>query len=60
MFPDFYLLHLGLTRLCFLRVFNIVHSIGQCDRNCGLVVKVHGYIFRGPGSIPSHTRFSEK
>jgi hypothetical protein len=27
------------------------------DRLCGLVVKVFGYRFRGPGSIPGATRF---
>jgi hypothetical protein len=27
------------------------------DRLCGLVVKVPGYRFRGPGSIPGATRF---
>jgi hypothetical protein len=27
------------------------------DRLCGLVVKVPGYRFRGPGSIPDATRF---
>jgi hypothetical protein len=48
---------------------NIVHilaSVGvavfyvnflQRDRLCGLVVKVPGYRFRGPGSIPGATRF---
>jgi hypothetical protein len=30
------------------------------DRLCGLVVRVPGYISRGPGSIPGATRFSEK
>jgi hypothetical protein len=30
------------------------------DRLCGLVIRVPGYRFRGPGSIPSATRFSEK
>jgi hypothetical protein len=29
------------------------------DRLCGLVAKVPGYTFRGPGSIPGATRFSE-
>jgi hypothetical protein len=29
------------------------------DRLCGLVVRVPGYRFRGPGSIPVATRFSE-
>jgi hypothetical protein len=27
---------------------------------CGLVVKVPGYRYRGPDSIPGATRFSEK
>jgi hypothetical protein len=30
------------------------------DRLCGLVVRVPGYRFRGLGSIPGATRFSEK
>jgi hypothetical protein len=30
------------------------------DRLCRLVVRVPGYRFRGPGSIPGATRFSEK
>jgi hypothetical protein len=34
--------------------------IGQIDRLCGLVVRIPGYRFRGPGSIPGTTRFSEK
>jgi hypothetical protein len=33
------------------------HS-GDCL--CGLVARVPGYRSRGPGSIPSATRFSEK
>jgi hypothetical protein len=30
------------------------------DHLCGLVVRDPGYIFRGLGSIPGITRFSEK
>jgi hypothetical protein len=30
------------------------------DSLCGLVVRVPGYRFRGPGSIPGATTFSEK
>jgi hypothetical protein len=30
------------------------------DRLCGLMVRVPGYRYRGPGSIPGVTRFSEK
>jgi hypothetical protein len=30
------------------------------DRLCDLVVRVHGYISRGQGSIPIGTRFSKK
>jgi hypothetical protein len=30
------------------------------DRICGQVVRVPGYRFEGPGSIPGATRFSEK
>jgi hypothetical protein len=32
----------------------------HCDRLCDLVVRVLGYRFGGPGSIPGTTRFSEK
>jgi hypothetical protein len=30
------------------------------DRLCGLVVRVRGHRYIGPGSIPGFTRFSEK
>jgi hypothetical protein len=30
------------------------------DPLCGLIVRVPGYRFRGPGSIPGTVRFSEK
>jgi hypothetical protein len=30
------------------------------DRLCGPVFRVPGYRFRGPGSIPVTTRFTEK
>jgi hypothetical protein len=30
------------------------------DRLCGLVVRILGYRYGGPGSIPDTTRFSEK
>jgi hypothetical protein len=30
------------------------------DRLCGLVVRVLGYRFGGPGSIPGTTRYPEK
>jgi hypothetical protein len=38
----------------------ITASTKENDRLCGLVVKVLGYRFRGPGSIPGVTKFSEK
>jgi hypothetical protein len=34
--------------------------IRMVDRLCGLVVRVPVYRFRGPGSIPGATKFSEK
>jgi hypothetical protein len=37
-----------------------VSFTSKIDRLCGLVVIVPGYRFRGPGSIPGATRFSEK
>jgi hypothetical protein len=41
------------------RIF-VVPSMNEWDCLCGLVVRVPGYISRGPGSIPGATRFSEK
>jgi hypothetical protein len=35
-------------------------SLSMIDRLCGLVVRVLGYRFGGPGSIPGSTRFSGK
>jgi hypothetical protein len=32
----------------------------KVDRLCGVVARVPGYRFRGPGSIPGVTKFSEK
>jgi hypothetical protein len=32
----------------------------KSSRLCDLAVKVSGYKYRGPGSIPGATRFSEK
>jgi hypothetical protein len=43
--------------------FHLGHAysvITEIDRLCGLVVRVPGYRFRGPGSIPGATRFPEK
>jgi hypothetical protein len=42
---------------------NVLHQcklsrFKKCD--CGLVIRVSGYIYRGPGSIPDAARFSEK
>jgi hypothetical protein len=34
--------------------------IQNYDRLCGLVVRVSGYISRGPGFVPGASRFSEK
>jgi hypothetical protein len=39
---------------------NKKQSLMCVDRLCGLVVRVPGYISRGPGSILGATRFSEK
>jgi hypothetical protein len=36
-----------------------ISNYGQ-DRLCGLVVRVPGYRYRGRGSIPGATRFSER
>jgi hypothetical protein len=40
--------------------YKIVDAQVLKDRLCGLVVRVPGYISRGPGSIPSSTRFYDK
>jgi hypothetical protein len=40
------------TILCFLFTYD-----DRLDRLCGLVVKVLGYRFRGPSSIPGATKF---
>jgi hypothetical protein len=34
------------------------NSLNTLDRFCGLVVRVLGYRYEGPGSIPGTTRFS--
>jgi hypothetical protein len=39
---------------------NIIYSSIGKGCLCGLVVRVPAYRFRGPGSIPGATRFSEK
>jgi hypothetical protein len=41
-------------------MFHSVLYTQKGDRLCGLVVRVAGYRFRGPYSIPGSTRFSEK
>jgi hypothetical protein len=38
--------------------FNLINV--KSDRLCGLVVRVLGYRFGGPSSIPGTTRFSRK
>jgi hypothetical protein len=43
------------------KITEVNHSVGVIyDLFCGLMVRVPGYSFRGPGSIPGDTRFSEK
>jgi hypothetical protein len=32
----------------------------ECDRLCGLVIRILGYRSGGPGTIPGNTRFSGK
>jgi hypothetical protein len=41
-------------------LFRLKYFYRRRDHLCGLVVRVPGYISRGPGSIPGATRFSEK
>jgi hypothetical protein len=43
----------------YMQFFNYVILTGT-DRLCGLVVRVPAYRYRGTGSIPGTTRFSEK
>jgi hypothetical protein len=43
-----------------LKLVKIVTLYIQCDRLCGLVVRVPDYISKSLGSIPGVTRFSEK
>jgi hypothetical protein len=38
----------------------LVYILIYHDRLCGLVVRVPGYRYSGPGSIPGATRYSEK
>jgi hypothetical protein len=42
------------------KMLHALSTMAHRDCLCGLVVRVAGYRFRGPGSIPSATRFSEK
>jgi hypothetical protein len=48
------------TRSISSRSGEIKNSYIRIDRLCGLVVRVPGYIYRGLGSIPGATIFSEK
>jgi hypothetical protein len=41
-------------------LLNFISIYVTVDRLCGLVVRVLGYRFGGPGSIPGTTRFSDK
>jgi hypothetical protein len=43
--------------LCFVKIhFFDTYLFGNADRLCGLVVRVLGYRYGGPGSIPGTTR----
>jgi hypothetical protein len=48
-----------LVGIVYMETIFYIYDIMQ-DRLCGKVVRVPGYISRGPGSIPGATRFSEK
>jgi hypothetical protein len=48
------------TERCNMHACELCLSGGYEDRLCGLVVRVPGYRYRGPGLIPGTTRFSEK
>jgi hypothetical protein len=47
-----------------MEVFQVTHipaCVLECDRFCGIVVRVPGHRYTEvPGSIPGATRFSEK
>jgi hypothetical protein len=45
---------------CEVRNEFIYVMLKKVDRLCGLVVRDLGYRYRGPGSIPGSTRFSDK
>jgi hypothetical protein len=47
-----------LFAVCFL--LTLFFHVRLLDRLCGLVIRVPGYRSRGPCSVPSATRFSEK
>jgi hypothetical protein len=40
--------------------YNYIMQWYSSDRLCGLVVRVLGYRYEGPGSIPGTTKFSGK
>jgi hypothetical protein len=48
--------HLELLSVILTADFILLSSVG-IDRLCGLVIRVIGYRFTGPGSIPGSTRF---
>jgi hypothetical protein len=54
------LLLLEIISVVGLLLFLLIMVLGLHDRLCGLVVRVLGYRFGGPGSIPGTTRFSDK
>jgi hypothetical protein len=41
-------------------LFYLTFSLLVHDRLCGIVVRVHGYIYRDPSWIPGAITFSEK
>jgi hypothetical protein len=45
------------TKLKKNKLHGLSPQANHTDRLCGLVVKVSGYRYRGPGSIPGTTRF---
>jgi hypothetical protein len=55
---SFYCTFKKLLEVCSLCTY--YSSCSNCDRLCGLAVRVPGYRSRDPGSIPDATRFSEK
>jgi hypothetical protein len=52
--------NLKIGMVAFISLMKIIHDCILTDCLCGLVVRVHGFRFRGLDSILSAAKFSEK